>query len=39
VLHWSKGFVRSIVAPQPTIQVPHDDEHAPTLARSTSTHK
>ena len=39
VLHWGKGFVRSIVAPQPAIEMPHDDEHAPTLARSNSVQK
>ena len=38
-LHWGKGFVRSIVAPQPAIEMPHDDEHAPTLARSNSVQK
>ena len=38
-LHWGKGFVRSIVAPQPAIEMPHDDEHAPTLARRHASRK
>lgn len=38
-LHRGKGFVRNIVAPQPAIEMPHDDEHAPTLARSTPARK
>jgi 2-polyprenyl-6-methoxyphenol hydroxylase-like FAD-dependent oxidoreductase len=38
VLHWGKGFVRGIVAPQPAVEA-HDDEQAPTLARGTSLPK
>ena len=29
-----QGLVRSIVAPQPPVNVADDDEHAPTLARA-----
>jgi 2-polyprenyl-6-methoxyphenol hydroxylase-like FAD-dependent oxidoreductase len=39
-LHWGKGTMRRVLAPQPPVSVADDDEHAPTLAaRGTSAHK
>ena len=34
VLHWGKGTLRSLMAPQPPVSVADDGEHAPALARS-----
>ena len=39
VLHWGKGTLRSLLAPQPPVDTGDDDEHAPTLARSTPAQK
>jgi 2-polyprenyl-6-methoxyphenol hydroxylase-like FAD-dependent oxidoreductase len=38
-LHWGKGTMRHILAPQPPVSIAEDDEHAPTLARSGSAQK
>ena len=39
-LHWGKGTMRRVLAPQPPVSIADDDEDAPTLAaRGTSAHK
>jgi 2-polyprenyl-6-methoxyphenol hydroxylase-like FAD-dependent oxidoreductase len=38
-LHWGKGTMRRVLAPQPPVSVADDEEHAPTLARSTLAQK
>ncbi len=38
-LHWGKGTMRRVLAPQPSVNVADNDEHAPTLASGASAQK
>ena len=38
-LHWGRGTLRGLLAPQPPVDTDHDDAHAPALARGTSAQK